>query len=116
MKIGQPSDNPMLVSTTAQPAASKGSQSASLAAQTHASATAAKSTESAGVAVTVTVSTMARALGTTHRGEPADVDMTKVSAMRDAIRQGTFKVDAEAIADKLLGNAQEMLDQNRHSD
>ena len=43
------------------------------------------------------------------------MDMTKVNAMRDAIRQGTFKVDAEAIADKLLGNAQEMLDQNRNS-
>jgi negative regulator of flagellin synthesis FlgM len=33
--------------------------------------------------------------------------------MREAIANGTYKVDAEAIADKLLANAQEMLSRNR---
>jgi negative regulator of flagellin synthesis FlgM len=101
------SDNPMLVSTTAQPATSKGSQSASSAANT----TVTKSTPSAGVAVTV--STLARALGSASRAEAADVDMEKVNAVRAAIKKGTFVVNPEAIADKLLGNAQEMLDRTR---
>lgn len=103
MKIGQPSDNPMLVSTTAQPVPPKERQSASLTAN----AAATKSTQSAGVAVTV--STLARSLGATSRSEPADVDMEKVNAVRAAIQKGTFVVNPEAIADKLLGNAQEML-------
>lgn len=103
MKIGQPSDNPMLVSTTAQPVPPKERQSAS----STANAAATKSTQSAGVAVTV--STLARSLGATSRSEPADVDMEKVNAVRAAIQKGTFAVNPEAIADKLLGNAQEML-------
>ena len=103
MKIGQPSDNSIPSSTSTQSAATKGGQSAT--------ATAAKSTQLVGVAVTV--STLARSLGSTNRGQSADVDMKKVDAVRSAIQQGTYKVDAEAIADKLLSNAQEMLDRTR---
>lgn len=40
-------------------------------------------------------------------------DAAKVSAMSAAIREGRFVVNAEAIADKLLANAQELLDRNR---
>ena len=101
------SDNPMLVSTTAQPATSKGSQNTSSTAIT----TVTKSTQSAGVAVTV--STLARSLVSANRGEAADVDMEKVNSVRAAIKKGTFVVNPEAIADKLLGNAQEMLDRTR---
>lgn len=108
MKISQPSDNPMLVNTTAQPATSKGSQSASSTANSAAS----KSTQSAGVAVTV--STLARSLGAAKTGETADVDMAKVNSVRAAIKDGTFVVNAEAIADKLLSNAQEMLNGTRN--
>jgi negative regulator of flagellin synthesis FlgM len=107
MKIGQPSDNPVSVSTTAQPVPAKGNQSASA----NATATAAKSTQSAGVAVTV--STLARTLEAANRGQAADVDMKKVDAVRSAIQKGTYVVSAEAIADKLLANAQEMLDRTR---
>jgi negative regulator of flagellin synthesis FlgM len=39
--------------------------------------------------------------------------MTKVSAMREAIAQGSFAVNPEAIADKLLSNAQEILQRSR---
>lgn len=38
-----------------------------------------------------------------------DFDAVRVKAMRAAIENGTFKVNAEAIADKLLAGAQEML-------
>ena len=107
MKIGQPSDNPVSVSTTTQPVPAKGNQSASASA----TATAAKSTQSAGVAVTV--STLARTLEASNRSQAADVDMKKVEAVRTAIQKGTYVVNAEAIADKLLTNAQEMLDRTR---
>ncbi len=107
MKIGQPSDNPVSVNTTAQAALPKASQSASA----NATATAAKSTQSAGVAVTV--SSLARTLEASKRGEPADIDMAKVNSVRAAIKDGTFAVNPEAIADKLLSNAQEMLQRSR---
>lgn len=107
MKIGQPSDNPVSVSPTAQPAPTKGNPGAAASA----TAAAAKSTQSAGVAVTV--STLARTLEASNRGQTADVDMKKVDAVRAAIQKGSYTVNAEAIADKLLANAQEMLDRSR---
>ena len=107
MKIGQPSDNLIPSSTSNQAAAAKSGQSA----VATATATAAKSTQPAGVAVTV--STMARSLESTSRGQSADVDMKKVDAVKTAIKQGTYTVNAEAIADKLLSNAREMLDRTR---
>lgn len=38
-----------------------------------------------------------------------DIDMSKVEAVRAAIQQGTFKINPEVIADKLLANARDML-------
>ncbi len=107
MKIGQPSDNPVPVSSAPTPVPSKAGQSAS----SMASAVATKSTQSAGVAVTV--STLARTLAATNRGETADIDAEKVASVRSAIEQGTFVVNPEAIADKLLANAQEMFNRTR---
>lgn len=107
MKIGQPSDNLIPSSTSNQAAAAKGGQSAAATAM----ASAAKSTQPAGVAVTV--STMARSLESAARGQSADVDLKKVDAVKTAIKQGTYSVNADAIADKLLSNAQEMLDRSR---
>ena len=108
MKIGQPSDNSTPVNSAAPVAPQKGGQSAVLTAN----AAAAKSTQSAGVAVTV--STLARSLSAAKAGETADVDMGKVDSVRSAIKQGTYKVNPEAIADKLLANAQEMLNRTRN--
>jgi negative regulator of flagellin synthesis FlgM len=108
MKITQSSDNLIPVSSTAQSASQKNAQSASSTAST----SAAKSTQSAGVAVTV--STLARTLGASSRGEAADVDMEKVNSVRAAIQKGTFAVNPEAIADKLLSNAQEMLNRSQN--
>ena len=39
----------------------------------------------------------------------ADIDTAKVQRIQQAIANGTFKVNAEVIADKLIANAQELL-------
>jgi negative regulator of flagellin synthesis FlgM len=107
MKIGQPSDTPVSASSTASSLAPKSAQSAAASAST--ASTGAE--KPAGVAVTV--SNLARSLGGASRSQPADVDVKKVETVRMAIQKGTYTVNAEAIADKLLGNAQEMLDRTR---
>ena len=109
MKIGQPKDMPVVptppastsTATTAPPKAGQG-----------AAATASQAASSAGVAVTV--STRVRSLEQANRGEAADVDMAKVDAVRSAIEQGTYVVNPEVIADKLLANAQEMLNRTHN--
>lgn len=106
MKVGQPADMPK-VSTP--PAAASG---AAAPAKKEAAATASSTASSAGVAVTV--STSVRTLEQANRGETADIDTDKVNAVRTAIEQGTYVVNAEAIADKLLGNAQEMLNRTQN--
>ena len=105
MKIGQPKDLPIV--PTPPPAA--GSATAP---KGGAAATASQTASSAGVAVTV--STQTRALEQANRGESADVDMEKVNAVRASIEQGTYVVNPEVIADKLLANAQEMLNRTHN--
>ena len=39
----------------------------------------------------------------------AEFDAEKVSRISDAISKGEFKINPEAIADKLISNAQELL-------
>lgn len=106
MKVGQPADLPK-VSTT--PQAGSG---AAAPAKKEAAATASGAASSAGVAVTV--STSVRTLEQANRGETPDVDTDKVNAVRQAIEDGTYVVNAEVIADKLLANAQEMLNRTRN--
>ena len=105
MKIGQPIDIPVSTSAASNASAQKAAQSANPVANATTSAT--QSARSAGVAVSV--STMARGLEKVDRNAPPDVDKQKVQAVRAAIQDGSYKVDAEAIADKLLANAQDML-------
>ena len=105
MKIGQSTDITIPAAAPASPATAKAGATNSPAAH------AAQNAKSAGVAVTV--STTARNLEQVANGDSADVDVDKVNAVRSAIEQGTYMVNAEAIADKLLANAQEMLDRSR---
>lgn len=107
MKIGQTPDNSIQVQLGNATGAQKAAQNANASASTAASTGAAQSTRSAGVAVTV--STMARGLEKSGRNEGADVDAQKVASVRAAIENGSYVVNPEAIADKLLSNAQEML-------
>ena len=108
MKIGQPSDPPVSASSPLPATQPKSQPSAS----TNANAAATQSNQSAGVAVTV--STLARTLEAANRGVAAEVDTEKVDAVRTAIEQGSYVVNPEAIADKLLANAQELLDSTRN--
>jgi len=111
MKIGQPSDLPIVPTTLPAPASTAATTPPK--AGQGAAATASQTASSAGVAVTV--STRARALEQANRGESAaEVDMAKVDAVRSAIEQGTYVVNPEVIADKLLANAQEMLNRTHN--
>ena len=104
MKIGQPSELPALVTQAKASAPAKTESGAGPAAS--ASANSVKSARSAGVAVTV--SSQARALDKAASNDVADVDTQKVATVKAAIQGGTYVVNPEAIADKLLSNAQEM--------
>jgi negative regulator of flagellin synthesis FlgM len=63
----------------------------------------------AGVTVTLSPSTVS-AMGP---GGSEVFNTEKVDAMKQAIANGTFEVNAEAIADKMLANAAEMLNGSR---
>ncbi len=99
MKIGNPLDKPGL-----QPVpTNRGTQ-----------ANAGKGAASAGAAdsSTVALSTAATSLlngNVAVSAASADFDQAKVERISNAISQGHYKVNPEAIADKLLANAQELL-------
>ena len=44
----------------------------------------------------------------------ADFDSEKVERIAQAIRDGKFQINAEAIADQLIANAQELLPKSSH--
>jgi negative regulator of flagellin synthesis FlgM len=112
MKIGQPSDMPVVPTSPSSAGPAAAAPKAGTGATTTASQTASQTANSAGVAVTV--STQTRALEQANRGESADMDMGKVNAVRASIEQGTYVVNPEVIADKLLANAQEMLNRTHN--
>lgn len=100
MKIGQtPEPKPGVV-----PPAKRPGPETEAAAQAK---TAARATPAAGASVTV--STLGRTLEATRQAAASDVDQAKVEQIRSAIADGSYQVDAEAIADKMLANAEEML-------
>lgn len=107
MTIIKPSDNHVAISSHA---AALPAKSGSAAGAQVKPAVSAKSTPVAGVAVTV--SSLARSMEVDGSSDVADVDMAKVSAVKQAISDGTYVVNPGVIADKLLSNAQEMLKRN----
>ena len=58
--------------------------------------------------VPVSFSSSARALDSQNRTN-TDFDVDRVNSMREAISNGSFRINADAIADKLLSNAEEFL-------
>jgi len=61
---------------------------------------------------TLALSSTASSLLATGGG--ADFDADKVARISQAISDGSFKVNPEVIADKLIANAQELLGKVRH--
>jgi len=102
MKIGNPADKPPPAPVANSPAAvaSTAGKPASVPATAPAAADA-----SATVALSSTASTLLSG------GSAGEFDARKVEQMSAAIAGGTFKVNADAIADKLIANAQELLTQ-----
>jgi len=100
MKIGQSIDPIPAVAQTGQVATPKTAQG---------NAPAAGKSERNSPGVGVTVSESARTLEQTRASDASEVDLEKVKSVRAAIAQKTFQVNPEAIADKLLANAREML-------
>ena len=100
MKVGTNNNIEMLASKLQQTTAQN--------AQQKQVGTAAESVQASGrpaqSGVPVTVSKSVRSLGEGSK-TTSDVDTAKVQAMREAIANGTFKVNAGAIADKLLTDA-----------
>ena len=107
MKIGQ---KPELPGALAQAAPAK--QQAKAAAQAAGGVAASASSAAAAAGVPVTFSSAAKALDQTSRNQ-GDFDAGKVKAVRSAIENGTFKVDAEVVADKMLANSQEFLSRTK---
>ncbi len=98
MKIGQPID----------PSVTNTSNSQSAAAKTGAEMAHAARSERKAPSDSVTVSALARGLDKASATEP-EVDVEKVNAMKQAIADKSYTVNAGAIADKMLANAREML-------
>jgi negative regulator of flagellin synthesis FlgM len=70
---------------------------------------AAGSTATAGTEASAKVALSATATQLAAHGNEGVFDTEKVKRISDAIREGKFEINAEAIADKLITNAQELL-------
>ncbi len=111
MKIGQ---TPEIQSAALQAIASKQAKPSTPTAENTAnvSATAKGVASAAASGVPVTLSRTAREIEPSGRAQ-GDFDAGRVQAVRSAIENGTFKVDAGAIADKMLANAEEVISRLR---
>lgn len=103
MKIGHHPDN---ANARLQTPAGRESPRADAPQQAKAQAAAPVAAQQAGVALRLS-SSVGRASAT--GGASGDFDAGKVKSVKEAIENGSFKVDAEAIADKLLASAYETL-------
>lgn len=102
MKIGNPADKPVALPVAGTHAAAAEAAKSAAAAPAAAS-TAGGSDASAKVELSSTASTLLSG------GTTGEFDADKVARVSQAIAGGTFKVNAETIADKLIANAQELL-------
>src|SRR4051812_35443555 len=99
MKIGNPADSSVaLAQSTGQTAAADAAKTPAAPATP-----AGRPDESAKVELSSTAATLLSG------GSSAEFDSAKVSRIAQAIADGSFRVNPEAIADKLIANAQELL-------
>ena len=105
MKIGPSPDQPVPKPVTSgAPAPSDAARAASAA-----GVAAAANPPASEASATIALSSTASNLLTTGIG--AEFDAQKVARISAAIDDGSFKINPEAIADKLIANAQELLTQ-----
>ena len=106
MKIGKPAEQtaPLPASATAQNSAAAADKAAKGKAPT---AIPTQADDSAKIELSNAASTLL-APGTT-----AEFDAEKVARISKSIDEGSFKINPEAIADKLIANAQEVLSKNK---
>jgi len=104
MKIGNNAD---LASTLSHAAAAKqqAKAAATPAPAAEAATRSAAGVGNAGVPVTLSENVRTAALGRSS----TDFNAEKVAAVKSALEKGTFRVNAEAVADKMLENAAETL-------
>lgn len=102
MKIGQQPDRRLTDASTVLPKAGQ---------NTPANRATDKAPATKGASVTV--SKLAQSVSTSALAS-SDIDTGKVESIRTAIANGSYKVNAEAIADKLLSNAKEVLQRPQH--
>jgi negative regulator of flagellin synthesis FlgM len=100
MKIGHSADKPLPAPAAGTPAAP--AEAAKATAGVHATG-AANVDASATVALSSTASTLLSG------GATGEFDADKVARVAGQVADGSFKVNPEAIADKLIANAQELL-------
>lgn len=62
----------------------------------------------------VSLSSTASRISTLQAGGADDFDEAKVTAIRDAIREGRFQVDASKIADRLIAEAAALVGPRSH--
>lgn len=101
MKIGNPTDKPVVSTPAVAPAAAEAP--GKVAGQPTVVAAPTAPDASATIALSTTASTLLSA------GGSAEFDADKVARIAQAINDGTFKIDAGVIADRLISNAQELL-------
>jgi negative regulator of flagellin synthesis FlgM len=110
MKIGHPTDTPPLPASAAgtpgTPAASA-SDVGKAAAAAHSAAAARSAPPAVDASATVALSSTASTLLSSGAG--ADFDADKVARISAQIADGSFKINPDVIADKLIANAQELL-------
>jgi negative regulator of flagellin synthesis FlgM len=100
MKIGNPAEKPAPAAPSASSAPTAAHGQATAAA---ASAIPATADASAKIELSSTASTLLSA------GSSPEFDAEKVQRISKSIEDGTFTINPEAIADKLIANAQEVL-------
>lgn len=104
MKIGNLAERLASVAGTASAAGVRGAQDA--AGQAKGTQPATQGAAAPGGSAMVQLSSAATAL---LEGSEGGFDAEKVKRVRDSIADGTYKINPEAIADKLIANAQELL-------
>jgi negative regulator of flagellin synthesis FlgM len=105
MKIGHLDNKPAVASTNAPVSGDRKADSATTAAKAAAS-TAPGQAASATVALSATAASLSSEGVASAEGS---FDQAKVDRIAQAIRDGNYQINADAIADKLIANAQELL-------